>query len=382
MISMSRRGKKPKTEHIDVRPVDSDGGAKPAREPRRVGPKRRRAAAGKKSGLWGLLRRGGARAPGPVTTIHIDESGAPTADRSGRRPASGGPDRLGDPSGPTPLPLDDPSGEAGEFGSRFGRLRDAAREPLQRLAEAPRNLLDRLGSFGERFRGGPGDLLDTLKNSRALWIGVALIAVAGAGFAGFRLGVGDVISIRPGPEDLLLPTIVTTPGDAPPNGQTGPAGETYLWPVEDVGRISSCFGPRTLLGAFSNHSGLDIAVPAGTPVIASRSGVVVRARVSSSPIGYGTVAVLGHADGSFTLYAHMLPELNLVRAQQIPQGAILGFSGNTGFSTGPHLHFEVIDPSGTPQNPAEFLSQRWSDANIFNHTDAECWPEDIIGAGR
>jgi hypothetical protein len=100
---------------------------------------------------------------------------------------------------------------------------------------------------------------------------------------------------------------------------------------------------------YSGHSGTDWALETGTPILAAADGVV-RGRAQLST-GYGWRLVLEHAGGYYTLYAH-LSGFNVVLGQPVKAGDVIGWSGNTGNSTGPHLHFGVyrgpcVNPDGT-----------------------------------
>jgi len=119
---------------------------------------------------------------------------------------------------------------------------------------------------------------------------------------------------------------------------------TYIRPIS--GRISSPFGPRSL----GYHYGIDFAVPVGTPVVASASGTVVRTSCGS---GYGTCLIIQH-DDTQTLYAHN-SALLVSAGTQVKQGQMIAYSGNTGRSTGPHLHFEIIKSNGQKLNPNNIL---------------------------
>ncbi|MGQ9778409.1 MAG: peptidoglycan DD-metalloendopeptidase family protein [Bacillota bacterium] len=110
----------------------------------------------------------------------------------------------------------------------------------------------------------------------------------------------------------------------------------WQWPL--TGRITSRYGWRW--GRM--HRGLDIAVPAGTPVRAAASGRVLFAGWQS---GYGLVVILGHPDGRQTVYGHNSC-LCVKAGQWVPVGAVLAKVGATGNATGPHLHFEVRVPGG------------------------------------
>ncbi len=88
------------------------------------------------------------------------------------------------------------------------------------------------------------------------------------------------------------------------------------------------------------HNGIDIGAPSGTPVIASASGRVILVKVGGYNGGYGNMIILSHDGGVQTLYAH-LRAVNVTSGQTVEQGQVIGQVGNTGRSTGPHLHFEV-----------------------------------------
>ena len=103
------------------------------------------------------------------------------------------------------------------------------------------------------------------------------------------------------------------------------------------------------------HRGIDIAAPVGTPVVAAAPGVVITSGWNDG--GYGNLVEIQHPDGSITLYAHN--NRNLVRVgQQVDQGQQIAEMGSTGYSTGPHSHFE-IHPSGQGAvNPLALLTSR------------------------
>lgn len=88
------------------------------------------------------------------------------------------------------------------------------------------------------------------------------------------------------------------------------------------------------------YNAVDLAAPTGTPIVAAASGTVTISRASGYNGGYGVYAVISHDNGSQTLYAHM-SENNTYQGAYVQQGEIIGYVGNTGRSTGPHLHFEV-----------------------------------------
>ncbi|MGN0377698.1 MAG: peptidoglycan DD-metalloendopeptidase family protein [Suilimivivens sp.] len=127
---------------------------------------------------------------------------------------------------------------------------------------------------------------------------------------------------------------------------------TYIKPISG-GRLSSGFGPRTApkKGASTYHKGVDWATPTGTAVVASSGGVVAKAGWGS---GYGYVVYINHPDGRQTRYGHLSKVLVSV-GQTVSQGQKIALSGNTGVSTGPHLHFEILI-NGTQVNPLKYLN--------------------------
>lgn len=111
----------------------------------------------------------------------------------------------------------------------------------------------------------------------------------------------------------------------------------WLWPVRGYAAVSSDFGPRVLEGEREMHYGVDIVAPHGSPVRAARSGRVIESRADFKR-GWGWTVVIEHPDGWITRYAHL--SANLIRAgEPVAQGQVIGRVGNTGRSTGTHLHF-------------------------------------------
>ncbi|WP_432076179.1 M23 family metallopeptidase [Streptomyces wuyuanensis] len=106
------------------------------------------------------------------------------------------------------------------------------------------------------------------------------------------------------------------------------------------------------------HSGQDFAVPVGTPVKAVSGGVVVKAGPNGGGDGsaYGNAIVIKHGNGKYSQYAH-LSKINVNVGQSVNTGKLIALSGNTGNSSGPHLHFEIrTTPNyGSALNPANFL---------------------------
>lgn len=122
---------------------------------------------------------------------------------------------------------------------------------------------------------------------------------------------------------------------------------SFMKPIKG-GVTSSCFGDY--IDRKSVHKGHDWAVPCGTKVKASERGIVELAYYSDS---YGYNVLIKHSDTLETRYAHM-SELYVKQGDKVKKGQVLGLSGSTGDSTGPHLHFEVIK-NGIKINPLSML---------------------------
>ena len=114
----------------------------------------------------------------------------------------------------------------------------------------------------------------------------------------------------------------------------------FAWPFENDQYISSRFGTRIdpISGEIKTHGGTDIAAPLGTPILAAADGVVVTATWHNS---YGYYVKIKHDDTYSTLYAHC-SALHVSVGQTVKQGQVIADCGSTGYSTGPHLHYEVI----------------------------------------
>ena len=111
------------------------------------------------------------------------------------------------------------------------------------------------------------------------------------------------------------------------------------YPVYEGYYLRPIVGGRRSQGIHGNN-GVDLAAPIGTPVLASASGRVVVSRTGGYNGGYGTYVVIGHPNGTQTLYGHMSAN-NVSVGQEVVQGQVIGAIGMTGRTTGPHVHFEV-----------------------------------------
>lgn len=134
------------------------------------------------------------------------------------------------------------------------------------------------------------------------------------------------------------------------------AATPSIWPLLDngAGWISSSFGSRRdpFTGKQAFHSGIDIGIWTGTPVVATADGFV---SFSGQKSGYGYVVDLDHGYGFQTTYAHN-DRLVVHNGQRVKRGDIIAYSGNTGRSTAPHLHYEV-KVNGVPHNPLKYISR-------------------------
>jgi murein DD-endopeptidase MepM/ murein hydrolase activator NlpD len=139
-----------------------------------------------------------------------------------------------------------------------------------------------------------------------------------------------------------------------PNTVPPPGTSVFNWPVESV-RITQLFGGTefakqnsSVYGGRAYHPGVDFGVPQGTKILAPLAGTV-RATGNTDLVSgcysWGKWTLIDHANGLSTLYAHQ-SVVSVVPGQQVTTGEIIGYSGNTGYSTGPHLHFTVYAKAG------------------------------------
>ncbi len=133
---------------------------------------------------------------------------------------------------------------------------------------------------------------------------------------------------------------------APPPALPPARSSGFIWPV--AGQITSGFGYRR--GRF--HAGVDIPGPVGSPIVAVQEGVVIFA--GNAGDGYGNRVDIRHPNGIVTRYAHG-HQIYVSKGQYVQQGQVIMSRGNTGRSTGPHLHFEVRPGGGAPVDPRPYL---------------------------
>jgi len=160
---------------------------------------------------------------------------------------------------------------------------------------------------------------------------------------------GDLAALERQENQLLAESAALARYIAGSSGGGGGTGE-LMWPVQ--GPITSPYGYRIhpILGYKKLHTGIDFGVGYGTPIHASDSGTVIYATWMG---GYGNVVVVDHGRGISTLYAHQ-SRMAVGSGARVARGQTIGYVGSTGFSTGPHLHFEVR-VNGNPVDPMGYL---------------------------
>lgn len=128
--------------------------------------------------------------------------------------------------------------------------------------------------------------------------------------------------------------------------------EKFIWPAAYSKSITCKYGPRIhpITKKKSTHTGIDIRASMGSNIYATASGEVIKAGWNTA---YGNMIIIDHGNGITTLYGHA-SKLNVKVGDTVKQGDIIMKAGSTGYSTGPHLHFEVRK-NGTPQDPKNYL---------------------------
>lgn len=122
----------------------------------------------------------------------------------------------------------------------------------------------------------------------------------------------------------------------------------FMWPVPATKRISSRYGMRH----GKHHDGIDIPAPRGTHIVSTADGAVIYAGQRIS--GYGKMVIIKHTDELYSVYAHASTIL-VKKGERVRRGQVIAKVGNTGRSSGPHLHFE-IRRNDVPINPMKFLN--------------------------
>jgi murein DD-endopeptidase MepM/ murein hydrolase activator NlpD len=249
-----------------------------------------------------------------------------------------------------PVPAIDPTASSS---ARSTTSRDQFTQEFQaevrRLQQEQRRQVQSIPATGSPIAAAPDSAATAAPDS------AAAAASAPAPFVETR---GQVVAVAPlgseNYEPLIQPLTgrVVSPNLPPLSGaeaylpESAPSFNGYRWPTRGV--ITSGFGRRW--GRL--HAGIDIGAPIGTPVVAASAGEIVFAGWNSG--GYGNMVDIRHADGSLTRYAHN-SRLLVRTGQRVEQGQQISLVGSTGYSTGPHLHFEVHPAGQGAVNPIAYL---------------------------
>ena len=134
---------------------------------------------------------------------------------------------------------------------------------------------------------------------------------------------------------------------------SSPSSSGFIYPLGASGFVTDAYGYRyhPIYGSYKFHPAVDFAVPQGTPIYATKSGTVTAATYNEYN---GYYVAINHNDGYTSLYAHMTNFVVSV-GQTVSQGEVIGYVGSTGYSTGPHMHFEITY-GGASVNPMEYVT--------------------------
>ena len=169
-----------------------------------------------------------------------------------------------------------------------------------------------------------------------------------------RFSVPDHRKVEPSPEDLLRIEREQKRIDGIKAEFRDEAEPDIAFRLPSQGRLTGNFGLRRIINGLERnpHAGIDVAVPVGTPVRAAGSGVVIE---TGDYFFNGNSVYLDHGQGLVTLYCH-LDRIDVKPGERVAAGQRLGLSGNTGRSSGPHLHWTVL-ANGTAVDPRLFLAR-------------------------
>ena len=267
-------------------------------------------------------------------------------------PSAGGMPALG--SGNDASESSSDSSATADRGLYFTAYRVALGDTLSDIAEAFNVTLDTVVSF------------NGIRNARSLQPGSLLKIPSMSGIV-YTAKAGDSVSSVAAANGVSADRVIETNGLLSPSLEAGRSiflpdaklasftlreisGDLFNWPAR--GWISSWYGWRSdpFTGTRTFHNGIDIGVDPGTPVRAAMEGTVSETGYNS---GYGNYIILYHHAGWMTLYGH-LQTISVQEGQRVAAGQRIAYSGNTGYSTGPHLHFSVFK-NGRTMNPYNVL---------------------------
>lgn len=237
----------------------------------------------------------------------------------------------------------------------FAAASRAGRTELQRLQAENESLRQSGSAFERRLSEVQSRLAETEDRARKL----AIVAGLGSVGANSEAGIGGELHDS-GPASAALARLESRAARVERQLEQVEAridenlrqlsATPSVWPV--AGILTSGFGSRRdpLTGVPALHSGVDISAPPGRPVAAAASGIVVKTEQFG---GLGRAIYIAHGFGRTTVYGH-LSRVLVVPGQRVERGATVGLVGNTGRSTGYHLHYEV-QVDGKPVNPLPYL---------------------------
>ncbi|MHB8731941.1 MAG: LysM peptidoglycan-binding domain-containing M23 family metallopeptidase [bacterium] len=238
--------------------------------------------------------------------------------------------------------------------------------PSAVVSRAPAGVPGRASQPATRHTVVTGDTLWAIAGSAG--VDVRALAAANGLSENAILKLGRVLTVpRPGtpapvraaiPRGAISRAAAPVRSSVPSRAAAAPAPPfgsarrlALLWPSRGI--VTSRFGWRIhpIFGSREFHTGVDIATRYGSPVVAARAGVV---RFVGWKSGYGRIIVIAHGGGIETAYSHLSAAL-VNPGQRVAQGQMIGRIGSSGWSTGPHLFFEVRR-NGVPMDPARYLN--------------------------
>lgn len=197
---------------------------------------------------------------------------------------------------------------------------------------------DTLQSIAKKFDADPTDIASyNGLDSGALAANVAIIVPNGE--------IGEPVAIPSPATTPPVTTIIPTTPKAP----RAPKEPTIYEPAHDVGPVGTIAQDQYYIAPLAHYiktqgihgyNAVDLAAPIGTPIMASAAGEVIVAKAGGWNGGYGSYVVIQHDNGSETLYGHM-SKVSAYDGEEVTQGQLIGYVGETGRATGPHVHFEI-----------------------------------------
>jgi murein DD-endopeptidase MepM/ murein hydrolase activator NlpD len=217
---------------------------------------------------------------------------------------------------------------------RRDRMRQAIRSVLAGVALALFAGLGVVSAETSQYTVQPGDSLNAV--AERVGVSAAQLARLNDLVDGDLLQVGQVLKLPSGAEVRVAPAA---------RGATQPS---FIWPVQ--GPVTTGYRESGPYWSKGFHPGIDVGVPVGTAIVAAGDGVVIEAEAQGWNSGYGHYVKIDHGAGVFSLYAHM-STVSASVGDRVTAGTVIGRVGMSGFTTGPHLHWEVRLGSGALTAP-------------------------------